>query len=272
MNDPDPYLLGYRPAEQARLERQAHELAHDSGWLFDQVGVRPGWRVVELGCGPQGCLGLLAQRVGTAGHVVGIERSADQVARAQQFVAEQHVPNVEVLHADARQTGLPTQSFDLATARLVLVNVPEPEQLVHEMVRLVRPGGAIALHEPDASTQRCDPPHPAQAQLLALLNTYAEQNGIDRNIGPRLPRLLRDAGVVDIAVNAVVHVYPHGHGRRLLLLEFVANLRRRLLEQQLISEGDLQRLTAALQRHLDEPTTVVLSSVFVQAWGRTAPH
>jgi hypothetical protein len=45
VSEPDPYFLGYRQAEQERLERQAHELAHDSGGLFDQVGVREGWRV-----------------------------------------------------------------------------------------------------------------------------------------------------------------------------------------------------------------------------------
>jgi SAM-dependent methyltransferase len=270
MSEPDPYFLGYRQAEQERLERQAHELAHDSAWLFDQVGVREGWRVIEIGCGPQGCLGLLANRVGATGRVVGIERSAEQVQRAQQFVADSHFTNVDVLHADARRTGLPEQSFDLATARLVLVNVPEPELLVREMVRLVRPGGVVALHEPDSTTQRCDPPLPAQTRLLQILNTYAELTGIDRSIGPRVPRLLREAGVVDVRVNALVHDYPLGHGRRMLLLEFVENARSRILDQKLIGEVELNELTAALKRHLEDPETLVLSSVFVQAWGRTA--
>src|SRR5262245_20164598 len=42
MSEPDPYLLGYRQAEQDRLERQADELAPESDWLFDQIGVVPG--------------------------------------------------------------------------------------------------------------------------------------------------------------------------------------------------------------------------------------
>lgn len=188
--------------------------------------------------------------------------------RAQQCVADNHFTSVEVLHADARRTGLPEQSFDLATARLVLVNVPEPEVLVQEMVRLVRPGGMVALHEPDSTTQRCDPPLPAHTRLLEVLNTYAEMNGIDRTIGPRVPRLLREAGLVDIRVNAVVHEYPLGHSRRMLLLEFVENARRRILDQKLIGEVELNELTADLKRHLEDPETLVLSSVFVQAWGR----
>jgi SAM-dependent methyltransferase len=270
MSDPDPYLLGYRQAEQERLERQANELAHDSGWLFDQIGVRTGWQVVEIGCGPRGCLDLLSARVGDTGRVVGVERSLEQVQRAQQFSIDSHLTNVEVRHADARHTGLPRQAFDLATARLVLVNVPAPEQLVAEMVQLVRPGGFVALHEPDSTTQRCDPPHPAQTRLLQLLNTYAEMNGIDRSIGLRVPRLLRELGLVDIGVNSVVHVYPPGHGRRMLLLEFVENARLRILDKELIGEVELNELTAALKRHLEDPRTLVISSLFIQAWGRIA--
>ena len=268
MSDPDPYLLGYRRAEQERLERQANELAHDSGWLFDQIGVRAGWQVVEIGCGPRGCLDLLSVRVGATGRVVGVERSAEQVQRAQQFIADSHLTNVEVIHADARDTGLSRQAFDLATARLVLVNVPEPEQLVAEMVRLVRPGGLVALHEPDSTTQRCDPPHPAQTRLLQLLNTYAEMNGIDRSIGLRAPRMLRELGLVDIRVNSLVHVYPPAHGRRMLLLEFVENARLRILDKELIGEVELNELTAALKRHLEDQRTLVVSSLFIQTWGR----
>lgn len=267
MSEPDPYFLGYRQAEQERLERQAQELAHDSEWLFEQIRVQAGWRVVEIGCGPQGCLGLLAQRVGATGHVVGVERSAEQAERARQFSADSHLTNVEVLHADARRTGLPEHAFDLATARLVLVNVPEPEVLVGEMVRLVRPGGVVALHEAESTTQRCDPPAYAQTRVLQILNTYAEMNGIDRTIGPRVPRLMRDAGLVDIRVKPWVHVYPVGHGRRMLLLEFVENARSRLLDQEVVGEAELNELTVALKRHLEDPETLVLSSVFVQAWG-----
>jgi hypothetical protein len=137
------------------------------------------------------------------------------------------------------------------------------------MVRLVRPGGVVALHEPDATTQRYDPPLPAQARLVQVLNTYAEMNDIDRTIGLKLPRMLREAGVIDIHVNPLVHIYPPGHGRRMLLVEFVENARSRILERNLIEKIELDELTAALKNHLEDPETLVLSSVFIQAWGRT---
>ena len=268
MTRPEPYFLGYRQAEQERLERQANQLAHESAWLFDEIGVGDGWRVVEIGCGPRGCLSLLSERVGATGRVVGVERSHEQVERAKQFVTHEGLSNVEVLHADARSTGLPAGTFDLATARLVLVNVPQPEQLVAEMVRLVRPGGIVALHEADSTTQRCDPPLPAQTRLLQLLNTCAEMDGIDRTIGTRSPRLLREAGLVEVRVNPLVHVYPAGHGRRMLLLEFIENVRKRILDEHLIEEVELNELTRALRCHLEDPETLVISGLFIQAWGR----
>ncbi|MFN8444087.1 MAG: methyltransferase domain-containing protein [Caldilineaceae bacterium] len=268
MNESDLYLLGYRQAEQERLERQALELARESSWLFDEIGIQPGSRVVEIGCGPRGCLDLLSARVGANGKVIGIERSAEQVERARKFVADNHLMNTEVLCADGHATGFPEASFDVATARLVLVNVPKPESLVKEMVRLVRPGGTVALHEADSTTQRYDPPLPAQTRLLQVLNAYAEMNDIDRSIGLKLPRMLRKAGLVEIHVNPFVHIYPPGHGRRTLLLEFIENARSGILGKNLIGKIELDELTATLKDHLDDPETLVLSSVFIQSWGR----
>src|SRR5262245_66680291 len=90
----DEYLLGYRRAEQERLQEQARQLADESSWLFDQLAIASGARVLELGCGPHGCLDLLAQRVGPSGTVIGVERSGDAVEMARAMVREQGLGNV----------------------------------------------------------------------------------------------------------------------------------------------------------------------------------
>ena len=158
MTESDQYVLGYRQAEQERLQQQAQQLAHESIWLFDQIPVARGARVVEIGCGPHGCLDLLSDRVGPAGYVVGVERSAEAVALARKLISQRNLGNVDVVEGDARSTGLPRASFDLATSRLVLVNVPQPEQIVAEATALVRPGGWVAFHEADYVSHVCDPP------------------------------------------------------------------------------------------------------------------
>ncbi len=268
MTEPEQYFLGYRQAEQARLQRQAEELADEARALFDRIGLAAGSRVVEIGCGPQGCLDLLSGRVGPTGHVVGVERSEDAVGLARRLIADRGLGNVEVLQGDARATGLPRNAFDLATARLVLVNVPQPEQIVAEAVALARPGGIVAFHEADWEPHVCDPPLFAWTRLMEILDAYSRSNGIDLYVGRRLPRLLREAGLRDVRVSPLIHIYPPGHGRRPIMLDFVENLRERLLAQKLIGERELDDLKLALKRHIEDPGTLIVSHLFFQAWGR----
>ena len=87
--------------------------------------------------------------------MVGVERGEDAVELTRRFARERELANVEVLHADARKTGLPRGSFDLATARLVLVNVPNPEEIVAEMIALACVGGVVSFHEADSGYRTC---------------------------------------------------------------------------------------------------------------------
>ena len=269
MTDQDQYVLGYRREEQRRLQGQAEELASESGWLFDQLGNLTGARVLEVGCGPRGCLDLLAARVGPNGSVVGIERSGEAVAMARAFVTERGLTNVEVLERDARHTGLPAASFDAATSRLVLVNVPQPNEVLVETVRLVRPGGWVAFHEADYVSHVCDPPLEAWSAIVDLIVTYSERNGIDPFIGRKLPRLMRAAGIVDVVVNPILHTYPPGHPRRCILHDFAQNLTERIVALGLTTGREFTEMKDALSRHLADPGTLVVSHVFIQAWGRT---
>lgn len=272
MAEGDEYFLGYRRAEQERLQRQAEELEQEARWLLDQIGLPAGARAVEIGCGPRGCLDLLTERVGPTGEVVGVERSDEAVELARRFIAENHLTNVRVLHTDARHTGLPHGHFDLATARLVLVNIPHPEEIVAEMAALVRPGGIVALHEVDWVANACDPPLPDWDRLNNLMIAFANKNGNDLHIGRRLPRMLRQAGLVDVHVNPMIHVPPLGHPRRMLLLDLIENLRERVLSQHLIAEAELNQSIASVRRHLEDPHTLEIFALYFQAWGHKPQH
>jgi ubiquinone/menaquinone biosynthesis C-methylase UbiE len=268
MAESDFYLLGRSPAEQERLRRQVHELAGEARWLLEQLHIWPGARALDLGCGPQGVLDLLSERVGPRGSVVGLEKSADFVASARQLVAERRLANVEVVQGDAKATRLPRGSFDVVFARLVLVNVPEPEQVAQEMAALLRPGGVVASYEGDFLPHQCDPPSPAWDRLVEIYLAYSRAKGVDLFVGRRTHRLLRDAGLVDVQVNPVIHVYPHGHNRRTILLDFIQNVRDAAVREGFAKEGELAELVGEVRRHLDDPDTLVVSHLFFQTWGR----
>jgi ubiquinone/menaquinone biosynthesis C-methylase UbiE len=85
--------------------------------------------------------------------VLGLDVNPDHVRLAGEFAAASELGN-------ARATGLPGSSFDLVYARLLLINIPWPADVVAEMVRLARPGCWVAGEEADAIFI-CHPPHEA---------------------------------------------------------------------------------------------------------------
>jgi len=268
MSTPEVYLLGQRAEEETRLCLQMVDLAPISDAMLERIGIRPGEKVIDLGCGPGGVLDLLARRVGPTGSVLGLERSPHYLELSRRFVPEQALPQVEVREGDAYATGLPRGSFDGAHMRLVLVNVPRPEEIVREMVALVRPGGWIASFEADYASHACDPPLPAWDRLLAAFTANARSQGIDLNIGRRTRRLFRDAGVVDIEVDPTLRARLPGHPARHVLHTFVANVRDQLVAGGHIDRAQLIADLDALAGHLDDPGTVVVSHTFFRVWGR----
>lgn len=268
MVEASEYLLGHSASEEQRLVRQAQELAEESSWLFDQLDLREGSRAIDLGCGPRGALEQLSARVGPSGAVVGLDRSGDTLALARAFVAERRLGNVALVQGDARATGQPPGSFDLVHARLVLVNVPRPEEIVREMVALARPGGAVASHEADYLPHRCDPPCEAWDRLLAVYQAHSHDRGVDLFVGRRTHRLLREAGLTDIQVRPLAHVYPPGHPRRDIFVRFLENVRAELIEAGRIEAEALDELMAAVTAHLAREDVLVISHMFFQVWGR----
>ena len=262
------YALGSSPAERERLRRQSEELRALSTALLDRVGVERGWNAVDLGCGPSGIIDLLAKRVGPEGHMTGLDVNPSNVTLAREFVDELGLVNADVAEGDARHTGLPPSSFDLAHARTLLVTIPDPAAVVAEMVRLVRPGGWVAAVEPDGGGSVCYPPHPAWDRLSLIYWSSWQSDGADLFIGRRLPEMLRQAGLVDIGVEAKAEIYPAGHSRRTVGPDLVRSMRPKIVERGIANEQELDDLDQAVREHLNDPHTLVMPNLLFLAWGR----
>src|ERR1700736_370595 len=78
------YSLGHSAAEQERLQRQAGYLRGITESIWRSAGIAPGMRVLDVGCGVGDTTFLTADIVGPGGLVVGVDRSADALAAAQQ--------------------------------------------------------------------------------------------------------------------------------------------------------------------------------------------
>lgn len=261
------YLLGDSPAEVRHLVEQAEVYAQEAGELFDAIGVERGTAAIDIGCGVLGVLHLLAERVGTGGRVVGLDREARMVESGRRF-AEQRGLAIEFIEADATATGLPDGAFGLVHARTLLLNVSNPAEILAEMVRIGRPGGVVAVQEPDAGGWNCDPPHPAFDTLrTAILNAY-RRTGKDFSIGRRIARMLRDAGLDHVQVRATARVTRAGEYYQTFLLTIAGLVRDVIVEAGELTADELNSYTAALRAHLESPGALTLQPIMWQAWGR----
>jgi ubiquinone/menaquinone biosynthesis C-methylase UbiE len=265
------YALGSNPAESARLRRQSQELRPQTAELLGRIGLAPGQSAMDLGCGPSGILGLLSAAVFPGGRVVGLDADPVHTAMARQYAGELGLLNTDVVTADARHTGLPPDGFDLVHARTVLVTIPEPQEVLAEMVRLARPGGWVASQEPDIENAFCYPPLPAWDRLREIFRASFGRSGADLLIGRRLPELYRQAGLEQIEVVVHAPVHPAGHSRRTLLPDLVRSLRPMIIELGLSDERELAELDQAVREHLADPRTLALAHLLVVTWGRKPP-
>lgn len=267
MDQSGEYLLGTSLGERERLLKQCEIFEPEARWLLDRVGIQPGWRVVDVGCGPLGIVNLLAERVGPTGKVVGYERDPRMLEWLRGAIAERKLTNVEPVQGDASALDLPANSFDFVHTRLLLINVLDPARVLSEMVRLLRPGGVLAVQDFDAISWTCEPSHPAWERLLWAVSTIWPEGG-DLYIGRRLPGLLQAAGLIEVGVEVQVRVWRPGDLYQTLLLHFVELFRDKILARGLLTASELADLVERLRAHLDDPGTIVLHGLWCQAWGR----
>jgi arsenite methyltransferase len=116
----------------------------------DALGVAPGERILDVGCGPGFYVAELLEHVGSDGSVVGIDSSRPMLAVAAHR-SEGH-DNVAFHEADATALPVENASFDAALSVQVLEYVAEVPAALAEMYRALRPGGRLVVWDVDWAT------------------------------------------------------------------------------------------------------------------------
>ena len=224
-------------------------------WL-DLLGPMAGWRCLDLGFGTLGLLGPLARRVGPGGRVVGVDRDPLRLRGARDFAAGEGLANVEILEADAHDCGaaLPDGAFDLVHARFLFAPAGGNARLLDEMWRLARPGGIIAIQEPDAASWAGHLPSGGWERLKAAILEALRRGGSDFDYGQRTFGMLRDRGAEDVRIGTrLVAALPPGHPYLRLPVQFATSLRGRILHGAIMGATELDALTPSTTDRLGIP-------------------
>jgi SAM-dependent methyltransferase len=251
-----------------RLRVLARVMWPTTSALLARVGIAPTARCLDVGCGGGDVTRELAQ-IASDGFVVGVDLDATNVELARAEAAQAQVDNVEFRADDVVQPPADDQRFDVVYARFLLTHLADPAKALENITARVDPGGVLVVEDIDCSAHFCYPPSPAFARYVDWYIKTAHARGCDPNIGPRLPGLLRDAGLGDIAMNVV---QPAGFSGE---VKVIAPITMEMVADSMVAAGvatsrEVDQTLEELFAFANTEGTVQSLPRIVQTWGRRA--
>jgi cyclopropane fatty-acyl-phospholipid synthase-like methyltransferase len=265
------YEFGSAEDELARLEAQGRALAPATRMIFGAAGIRPGMRVLDLGCGAGDVAFVAAGLVGAEGQVVGVDRSPQALARARLRARQRGLAQVLFVEGDVYDPA-PGGPFDAIVGRLVLMYVPDPAAVLRRQATVLRPGGLVVPIELDIFTARSLPATPLASQALAWVVDAFAKGGIQPSLGTRLWAIVQEAGLRPLGMLGIQPHFGPGDPAAVSLLAGVIRTAAPLIERtgvataaELGVETFARRLADDLQRN----TAVLAHPILLSAWATT---
>jgi SAM-dependent methyltransferase len=224
---------------------------HTSVRRAEGLGVGPGWRCLEAGAGGGSFARWLAARVGGDGRVVAADLD---VAVLEQRAA----PGVEIRQLDLVRDELPAEAFDFVHTRLVLLHVPEREQVLHRLVGALRRGGVLMVEEDDIFSLAATTSGAYRAGWDAFLETM-EHAGTDGAWARRLPERLDALGLAGVDAEVDTQLFRGGSEPARFWSLTWAQVRERVRATADLDEG---------RAALEDPSLWFYGPAKVIAWGR----
>jgi SAM-dependent methyltransferase len=187
------YVLGDHAREAKRLRAQAKLWDPVSHALFDRIGIKRGWRVLEIGPGAGSLHMELRRRVG--GTVDAVERSARFAEKLEALTRRDGLGPSRIFFSDLIDADLPANTYDLIFARWVFLFLPDPAAHVRLLARALKPGGLLALQDYHRDTFMLVPKPADWDNFIAADRAFFAAQGGNVSIGVQLPEMMVDAGL-----------------------------------------------------------------------------
>lgn len=205
-SDPHFFIEFLEARKTVEGEREVKEL------IIELLGLKPGARVLDIGCGLGDDAREIAAIVGASGRVVGIDPSETMITESKKRTAGPALP-VEFLIGDVRKLDFPDASFDFVRTDRVLMFVPEITQAISEIVRVLRPGGRVVASEIDHEMHFQDSHFP---DISRRVYSVFAANQPQPRLGRQLHRLLAERGLRNVKSVPRVLRPPYKTWRRLV--------------------------------------------------------
>lgn len=231
--------------------------------LLADAGIRPGMRVLDVGCGYGRVARLVAEILGGDGEVVGVDRDPSVLDRAR----EDAPSNVRFVEADLHPDD--GEPFDAVVGRRVLKYQPDVIDAVRRLVGQLKPGGVIAFQEIDATMlPAAVEPLPLHREVHRWIWETLERKGTNLHMGFQLHPTFVAAGVTDVRVRAEAIVQTPDEPRP--IGDILRFLLPKIVEHGIATadEVDVDTIEERLTAELRAAKTSFIGDMVFGAWGK----
>ena len=233
----DRYTHGHHASVVGQHARRTAE--REAAYLLPHL--RPGMRLLDIGCGPGTITTGLARAVAPA-EVVGVDLVPDVIESARAHLAETKLANVRFDTASVYELPFADAEFDVVHAHQVLQHLARPVAAASEAYRVLRPGGLFGVRDADYATMQAWPRLPEIDRWREVYHAVATRNGADSDAGRRLPSWLRKAGFRDLQVGATTTLFAEADGVRNWGYSWAERITQSSLAEQALEYGIATRL------------------------------
>lgn len=149
------------------LDSKLRHWLQPPGKVIKRSGIKQGMTIMELGCGNGAYTHLLARAVGDKGRVLAIDIQSAMLGKLERKLAKpknQDIRNIELKQASADDLPFADASIDLVFMALVLPEIPDRGRALREVMRVLEPGGILAVTE-----FLVDPDYPLRSTTIKLV-------------------------------------------------------------------------------------------------------
>jgi SAM-dependent methyltransferase len=223
---------------------------------ISRLGVGPGWRCLELGCGNGSIAQDLAKIVAPDGHVVASDIDVT-------CIRDLHAPNLDVRRIDILRDVIEERAYDFVVARALLHHLTPAPWALERMVSALKPGGVLLSIEPDMLPCTVSEPDAMRMFWQGWLK-WSAQASIDYFIGRKISAWLDSLGLRDIAGEGHTPQFNGGSPWATYWIETMRELAPSLLKSECVAEQLLSEFYTCYQ----DPHYWTSVITFVANWGR----
>jgi ubiquinone/menaquinone biosynthesis C-methylase UbiE len=114
--------------------------------ILKEVGIKPGFHVLDYGCGPGSYIVPLAELVGESGKIYALDIHPLAISKVQNIASKKKLANVETILSDC-QTGLHRNSLDVVLLYDIFHHLSDPDKILQELHRVLKPDGILSFSD-----------------------------------------------------------------------------------------------------------------------------